>query len=264
MGNISAYQEKEVLMIKDGEKKYFADTVATEYPLTIFFNDKEIITLLCTPDKLENLALGFLFSEGFLEDKGEVSQLYLDKENGIVYVNTVKEKSLADKLYGKRTITTGCGKGTVFFSAWDALKSKKINSEMQINASTILKHMHSLQSLSSLYKQTGGVHSAALADLQQLMYICEDVGRHNAVDKIVGECLDKGAKLHDKVLICSGRLSSEMLMKTAKLGIPVLVSRAAPTTLSVEVADAMGVSLVGFVRGARLTVYSHSRRIVHN
>jgi len=256
------FQEKEVLFVKSGETSLILDKVTEEYPVTIFLNQKEIITLMCTPEKLENLAVGFLFSEGFLQGRGDLKKTQIDEEKGVVEVETYTEPSLADKLYGKRTITTGCGKGSVFHSAWDAFKSQKVESQIKMPISSLLKHMRTLQELSSLFKQTGGVHSAALCSVEEVIYFCEDVGRHNAVDKIVGECLEKEIPLHDKALVCSGRLSSEMLLKATKLGIPLLVSRAAPTTLSVEMALSVGITLVGFVRANRATVYSHHERIV--
>ncbi len=254
-------ERKKVMMLKEEEAREFEDMVAVEYPVTIFLNGREIITLLCTPEKLEYLALGFLHSEGFLEGKKELENLWFEGEKGIVYVETSKEPFLSDRLYGKRTLTTGCGKGTVFYSAWDSFKTQTIESNLKISPSSLQRHMRSLQENSELYKQTGGVHSAALCSSEEVVFFCEDVGRHNALDKIVGECLDREITLNNKVLVCSGRLSSEMLVKTARLQIPVLVSRAAPTSLAVEMADTVGLTLVGFTRGSRMTVYTRQDRI---
>jgi FdhD protein len=118
-----------------------------------------------------------------------------------------------------------------------------------------------LQQKALLFKATGGVHSAALADNEMLLYFYEDIGRHNAVDKIIGECLLNGTATDDKALFTSGRISSEIMLKAAKLKIQLIVSRAAPTSLSVELAEALNITLVGFVRGRRMNIYSHPWRI---
>jgi len=264
MAGDGGYQEKEVNYLKDGHLKKIMDKIVIEHPLTIFLNQREIITLMCTPEKLEYLATGFLYSEGFLQTKRHLRQVDLEKEKSVVQVETTQEPPLAEKLYGKRTLTTGCGKGSIFYSAWDSFKSKTVESRVRMPVSSLQRHLRSLQQRSLLFKQTGGVHSAALCCSDRVIFFCEDVGRHNAVDKIVGECLEKEINLEDKALVCSGRLSSEMLLKTAKLGIPVLVSRAAPTTLSVDMAISAGITLVGFARGKRSTVYSHQERIIHD
>ena len=263
MHKLAAYEEIEVTLVKEGKATRFEDKVAVEYPVTVFLNDREIITLLCTPEKMDFLALGFLYSEGFLEGKKDWKGTRVDEENGVVYVDTDKEPFLSEELYGKRTLTTGCGKGTVFYSAWDSFKSRTVESDIRVSPSSLHRYMRLLQENSGLYGETGGVHSAALCSGEEVVFFCEDVGRHNALDKIVGECLEKEISLSDKVLACSGRMSSEMLLKAAKLQIPVLVSRAAPTSLSIEIARSMGVTMVGFARGGRrMTVYAGEERVL--
>ena len=118
-----------------------------------------------------------------------------------------------------------------------------------------------LQEKAELFRITGGIHSAALCTPEGVVYFCEDIGRHNAVDKIIGLCLKNSVTIEDKILVTSGRISSEILVKTAKLGIPILISRAAPTTLSIELADKLGITLIGFVRGRRFNVYCHTDRV---
>jgi len=122
--------------------------------------------------------------------------------------------------------------------------------------------MESLQQQAVLFKATGGVHSAALADTEKILFFCEDIGRHNAIDKIIGEAIKAGTATDDKIIVSSGRLSSEILLKAAKLQIQMLVSRAAPTSLSIELAESLNITLVGFVRGKRINIYSHGWRIV--
>lgn len=248
-------------MFRENLRETIVDDVVEEYPVTIFLNDNELVTLLCTPEKLDYLALGFLRSEGFLEHKDQLSSLNVDMEKGIVQVKIKGDTSLPEKLYGRRTITTGCGKGTTFFNAWDSLKSRTAHQGLTVSLTTLHTLMGSLQAKAEVFRKTGGVHSAALAERDSLLFFCEDVGRHNALDKIVGECLWKEVNMSDKILISSGRLSSEMLLKAAKLQIPVLASRSAPTALGIDLAASVGITLVGFVRGKRATVYTCPERI---
>lgn len=238
-----------------------ADPVVREAPLTVYLNGREFVTLLCTPEAMDMLAVGFLRSEGLIRDFSDVTSLRIDEEQGFVFVETQAGR-LVEELYGKRTITTGCGKGTVFFSVLDALKSEPVTSGVTITVSQIHRLMRDLQERAVLFQLTGGIHSAALCSPEGVVYFCEDIGRHNAVDKILGLCLRDGVAISDKILATSGRISSEILVKAAKLGLSVLVSRAAPTTLSIDLAERIGITLVGFVRGQRLNIYSHARRVV--
>jgi len=251
----------QILRVEKDRAWETGDLIVREAPLTIYLNGREFVTLLCTPELMDMLAIGFLRSEGLIRDYGEVTSLALDEEQGFVFVETQGGK-LAEELHGKRTITTGCGKGTVFFSVLDALQSKPISSALTITATQIHGLMRDLQERAVVFKQTGGVHSAALCSAEDVLYFCEDIGRHNAVDKIIGMCLRDKVTIAEKVLLTSGRISSEILVKTAKLGLPVLISRAAPTALSVELAEKLGMTLVGFVRGHNLNVYSHAGRVV--
>lgn len=255
--------EAEIVRIRNLARSKETDRVVLETPLTIFLNDSEFITLLCSPDKLECLAVGFLRSEGLITGAADIEKIDLDYEKKIVYIKTVSKNDLVDKLYGKRMITSGCGKGSLFFSALDSLQSKqKIESPLQVKAGEVYKLVSAMQEKAQLFKSTGGVHSAALAERGEILYYNEDIGRHNAVDKIVGQCTLKDIDLGDKLLLSSGRISSEIVIKGAKLGLPLIVSRSAPTSLAVELARETGITLVGFARGKRLNVYSHDYRII--
>lgn len=254
-------RERKLKLWRDGKVVPAVDRVVSEAPLTIYLNGVELVTLLCTPEKMDRLALGFLRSEGFLNSMGEVTGVRLREEEGLVEVELKGESGLAEKIYGKRTISSGCGKGTVFFSALDSLRSKPVTGRLKLSAEQVLLLMGRLQERAVLFKATGGAHSAALAEPRDILLFCEDIGRHNAVDKIVGECLLQGIPLEDKLLISSGRLSSEILLKAAKLQIQVLISRAAPTALSVDLAESLNITLVGFVRGKRMNIYTHDWRI---
>ena len=247
--------EVNIVRIREQQRSKEKDRLIREVPLTIFFNEREFVTLLCSPEKLDYLAVGFLRSEGLLESRDDLEEINVDEERGLAFVRTKTATNLVEKLYGKRTITSGCGKGTLFAHVLDSLQSKRVESPLQVKTGELLKLMAALQGASLLFKTTGGVHSAALAVPERILFFSEDIGRHNAVDKIVGECIIKNIPLDDKVLLSSGRISSEIVVKGAKLGLPVIVSRSAPTSLSVELAEKVGMTLVGFVRGRRLKLY---------
>lgn len=254
--------KKKVTVIQDNERSVTGDEVVVEAPLTICLNGQKLVTLLCTPEKRESLALGFLRSGGLLGSLDEVAGVRVSEDGDAVEVELKNKGNPVEQLYGKRTITSGGGRGTVFCSAQDALRSPPVPGEgISIKAEEIGSLMSSLQERALIFKATGGVHSAALADTREIIIFCEDIGRHNAVDKIIGECLLRGISMNDKALVCSGRLGSEIMLKAAQLQLPLLISRAAPTTLSIELAEVLNITLIGFVRGRRMNIYTHPCRV---
>jgi FdhD protein len=261
-GTASRVAAHSITRVDSARREVVGDQVVIEAPLTIFLNGSELVTLLCTPEKIDCLALGFLRSEGFVTALDDLQALRARPEEGLVEVELKDQKGLEEKLFGKRTITSGCGKGTIFYNVLDSLRSAPLTGTLKIKAARIWEMNNELQQKALLFKATGGVHSAALADNEKLLYFYEDIGRHNAVDKIIGECLLNGTATDDKALFTSGRISSEIMLKAAKLKIQLIVSRAAPTSLSVELAEALNITLVGFVRGRRMNIYSHPWRVV--
>lgn len=246
----------EILRVKGENINKEEDILIVEYPFTIYLNDEEIITLLCSPKALKELAIGFLFSEGFIDDMENVVDINMDEAKGSIYVNVKNRKPLAEKLQGKRTITSGCGKGTIFYNVLDSFKSKKIENSIEIEVDKIKKLIKKFNHKSELFLSTGGVHSCALCTKDDIMFFAEDIGRHNALDKILGSAIIKGIDFSDKLVITSGRISSEMLIKVAKRGIPLIISRSAPTSLSIELARELNIAVVGFARGEKMNIYS--------
>jgi len=226
-------------------RKDTEDIVTRELPLTIILNNQELVTLLCSPVDLKYLAIGFLSSEGLLETKDEVEKITVDGE-----------------LMFKRMITSGCGRGASFYSAVDVQGQGKVESRISISAPEIFALVKEFQHRSEVYRTTGGVHSAALCSDRDIVLFSEDIGRHNAIDKIFGQCILEDIPTDDRVIITSGRISSEILLKVARRNIPILISKSAPTSLGVRLAHDLGVTLVGFVRGARMNIYTHGQRIV--
>ncbi|MGI5920521.1 MAG: formate dehydrogenase accessory sulfurtransferase FdhD [Syntrophomonadaceae bacterium] len=252
---------KIISQFKTGTWQEFADTIVQEMPVTVYLNDREIATMLCTPEYLEELALGFLASEGFIVDKNEIKDIRTDYLRGMVYVYSTKDNLIAQNSFMKRLITSGCGKGSSFFNVMDAMQLRPVQGDIIVSSSTIISLGKKLQNLSSLFRTTGGVHSAGLCRNGEILVCRDDIGRHNAADKVIGRCIIEGITAEDKIFITTGRISSEILIKVAKIGIPILVSRSAPTALAVKLAEKVKVTIVGFVRGNRFNVYSEPHRV---
>jgi FdhD protein len=251
-----------IIKYENGAISSVADKVVKEYALTIMLDGEEFITLLCTPSSLDCLAVGFLLSESVIKSKDDIERIRMDEEKGIVEVSTFESSIIAKRLHGKRTMTTGCGKGSTFYNAVDSINCRKVSSDIEISAQVILELMQEFNKRSELFLSTGGVHSVALATDAGIVLFHEDVGRHNAMDKIIGEASLKNIDLSDKLVLTSGRVSSEMLIKAAKGRIPVIISRSAPTDLAVELAEQLGIAVIGFARGHRMNIYSNPGRII--
>lgn len=234
------------------------DHVVVEYPFTIFIDDEEIITLLCTPKSLNYLAIGFLYSEGLIDSMDSIDKIEIDEENGRGYVYLNKRNKFYQDFQGKRTITSGCGKGTVFYNIIDSFKSKKIEKNIEIETGKIKNFMKEFSRKSEIFLLTGGVHSCALYDKSGILLFEEDIGRHNALDKILGKALEEKIDLSDKIILTSGRISSEIILKVAKRSIPMVISRSAPTSLAIDIAKELNIGLIGFVRGEKLNIYNGS------
>jgi len=251
-----------VLRVTEDGKHQIEDTVVKESPLTIILDNQELVTLLCSPANLEYLAVGFLFSEGLIESKDDIKKLMMDEQRGVVRVETDGGRRLDPQLLSKRFIASGCGRGASFYSAVDVQSQTRVESQARISVLDVFALANEFQRCSEVFKATGGVHSAALCESKKLLVFSEDIGRHNAIDKIFGECLLKEISTVDRMVMTSGRISSEVLFKVAKRNIPVLISRSAPTDLALEVATDLGITLIGFVRGKRMNVYSEDWRVV--
>jgi len=236
--------------------------VAREYPLTVLFNGEQLATLLCSPDDMVNLAVGFLYSEGLIAAKEEIRDVALDGERGVIRVETASVATMARELFMKRVITTGCGRGISFYSFADLeQRQQKVVSFLKATPAQLLDLMRAFQTRSEIYQRTHGVHGAALCDASGILLFKEDIGRHNAIDKIFGHCLRVDIPLADRIVMTTGRISSETLFKVAKRNIPILVSRSTPTDLAVGLAGELGITLVGYVRGGYMNVYAEAGRI---
>ncbi len=250
-----------ILRITEEGRSTTEDTVAKEAPLTIILNNQELVTLLCSPSALEELAIGFLFSEGLLKNKEEIRKVVTDNERGVVRVETKEDKEVSSELLFKRFITSGCGRGASFYSASDIQDQAKVESQLVTAPRKVFTLVKDFQHRSQIYRTTGGVHSAALCNGEGILVFAEDIGRHNAVDKIFGQCILKEIPTDDRIIITSGRISSEIVLKVARRNIPLIISKSAPTSLGVSLAGDLGVTLIGFTRGKRMNVYTNEWRV---
>lgn len=227
--------------------------VPNEVEITLYINRKELVTILCTPSKINYLILGFLYGEGIISSIDDVLLMRVCEEEAVA---DVRLQNPEIELPTKRTLTSGCGSGSMF-----KIDGQRVDSSFVASPTEVLSLMKQLLEQMELYKLSGGVHTSALADTKNLLVVAEDIGRHNTLDKINGECLGRGLSTKDKLLLCTGRVSSEMLLKTAKMQVPIVVSRHSPTGRAVSLARDLGITLVGHAKGGRLTVYSHPERL---
>ncbi len=226
--------------------------VPSEMELAIYINQQELVTILCTPIKLNYLVLGFLYGEGIISGIGDIVMMRVCEDDSLA---DVRLKNSEYQLPMQRTLTSGCGGGVVF-----KFHGQKVDSGLVVTPAEVFSLMKQLQEKMELYRLSGGVHTSALSDTGNLLVVAEDIGRHNTLDKIRGECLARGISTRDRLLLSTGRVSSEMLLKAAKMQVPVVVSRHSPTGSAVSLARDLGITLVGHARGGRLLVYSHPER----
>ena len=247
-----------ITRIAEASAEKVEDEVAREAALTIFLYDAELVTMLCSPAEEKYLAVGFLAAEGLIEIADDITSLIIDETRGIARVTT-KSGGESERIW-KRFISSGCGRGATFYSAAD-VTSSPVESAIRIDPFQVYRLMRAFQDRSEVFKNTGGVHAAALASGDEIELFSEDIGRHNAVDKVFGRCLIDGITTKDKMLLVTGRISSEILLKVARRGIPALISKSAPTDSGVKLAEQLGITLIGFVRGHRMNVYAHAERV---
>lgn len=238
--------------------------VVTEKPLTIYLNHNELATLICSPGGIPELTIGFLFSEGLIQQRSDIEDIRYREDEGLLWIETTNHVNRTDNFL-RRHIASCCGKGRAgLYFINDARQLQPVVSDWRLSVARIIAFMAELEKRAESFRLTGGVHSAALADESQIIIHFEDIGRHNAVDKVLGYAVLNEISSHNKCLLLSGRIASEILIKAARGKIPVIISRAAPTELTLELAEELGLCIVGFVRGERLNIYTYPDRIILN
>ena len=234
--------------------------VVTERPLTLFLNAREIVTMMTIGDRPDLLAVGYLLNQNMLRTDDEITAIDYDDDIATVVVRTRRQTNFEEKLR-KKTQTSGCAQGTAFGDLLEAVESVALP-KAELRTSWLYQMTHAINTMPSLYLEAGAIHGCVLCKEGTPVCYTEDVGRHNAVDKIAGWIYRHGVDPADKILYTTGRLTSEMVIKTVRMGIPILVSRSGFTAWGVELARQVGLTLVGRARGKRFIALSGQERIV--
>lgn len=228
--------------------------IAGESPLTLYVDNREIVTLMTLGGHPEALTLGYLRNQGFLDDITEIKVVQVDWETDSVAVVTHHgTEGWEDKL-AKRTVTTGCGQGTVFGDIMDKIDSIRLP-RVPLSQALVYELLNNLKTYNEVYREAGAVHGCALCHGADILMFVEDVGRHNAVDAIAGQMWLDGLTGEDKIFYTTGRLTSEMVIKVAQMGIPVLVSRSGVTQMGLSLAQRVGVTLLARAKGTHFLIY---------
>ncbi len=238
-------------------------SVTVERPLTLFLNGQEIVTMMTIGDYPEYLAVGYLLNQHMLKQGDEVSAVDYDEDLETVVVRTAVETNFEDKLR-KKTLTSGCAQGTVFGDLMENFEGIKLSDEFSLKTSELITLLKKINTTPSLYLEAGAIHGCVLCDKDQPLIFMEDVGRHNAVDKIAGYMFTHGLDGSDKIFYTTGRLTSEMIIKTVHMGIPILISRSGFTVWGVDLAREAGLTLIGRAKGSRFLALAGQHRIIYD
>ena len=236
--------------------------VALEINLKININGKELVRFACSPIDCKDLAIGFLFTEGIISGLEGIDSIFYNKNTHLVEINlSDKSKFSHSDWQTSRTMSSGCGQGVISKLEYKRKNLIPINFKVNTNPRCLSQLFYHLKTNSEWYEKTGCIHQVTLFNNDETVIVREDIGRHNAVDKVIGAALQCSLNFEETIMNCSGRLSSDMILKAAKARIPIVVSRAAPTSLALDIADELGITLIGFARGKRMNIYSHPERI---
>ena len=236
-------------------------SVTMERPLILYLNGQEIVTMMTILDRPEDLAVGYLLNQGMLRAEDRLTGVDYDDDLGVVVVRTEAPTDFEAKLK-KKTLTSGCAQGTAFGDLMEGFASVRLSTEVKLRTSDLYRLLHRINTIPSLYLEAGAIHGCALAAADQPLCYMEDVGRHNAVDKIAGWMFRQGISGEDKIFYTTGRLTSEMVIKTVRMGIPILLSRSGFTAWGVELAREANLTLIGRCKGKRFVALAGESRIV--
>ncbi|HKJ04552.1 MAG TPA: formate dehydrogenase accessory sulfurtransferase FdhD [Geopsychrobacteraceae bacterium] len=247
---------RKIIRVVQGRIEHAERRVVEEYPLRLRVNGRELATLVCSPHQLNFLLAGFFRLQEFIGTLDDLLSLGVCQDYGLAEVRIRGE--LPERL--QPTLTSGCGTG-IAYNLPQSLFEKDCRRERSYRTDHLFRLMKELNEQTEQYRNHGGIHSAAIGDETGLLLSAEDIGRHNTLDRLAGEALFRGLDLQDKMLVTSGRVSTEMVAKAARLGIGLIASRTSPTDKAIELCEQAGITLVGYLRGTGLEVYSHPRKL---
>lgn len=269
MSGVNATESRRILRLQSvGEPpEVIDDTVAAESPVHIIINGFHCLTIMCTPERLHDLVAGHLLSEGVVDQLGQLVDVRIDDKYKCE-VTLAAELDLQERLNRAtpflRIVTSSCGTSvpSPFAKLADRLAPLRIDSGTVFDASAVQRAASELNREASIYRKTGGVHAASICGREgTLEHLAEDVGRHNAVDKVIGSCARSGHEFEERFLVSTGRLTGDIVLKAVRVRIPVVASISALLTSGIDVAERTGVTAIGFARGRRMNIYSHPERI---
>jgi len=248
---------RKIVRIQGGELKPQARPVVQEYPLRLRVNGSDLATLIASPHQLNFLVAGFFRLQGFINSLDDFLSLGICDGHGLADVRIRGEAPERPA----PTLTSGCGAG-ISFNLPDNLRQRRAKTSSPFSTEAVLTLMKNLAARAENYREHGGIHSSAVGDGKKLLLYAEDIGRHNTIDRLAGEALFRNIDLQGRLLVTSGRISTELVAKAARLGIAVIASRTSPTDRAIDLAEQAGITLIGYVRGEAMEIYSHPRQIV--
>ena len=248
---------------RDQNGNEISTKVTIERPLTLYLNSQEIVTMMTIGDYPEYLAIGYLLNQNMLYPEDKIISIDYDQDLAVVVVRTHNETNFEDKLR-KKTLTSGCAQGTIFGDLMEHVEKTRFAYNTSISTSVIFSLLNKINTTPSLYLESGAIHGCVLAETDHPIVYMEDVGRHNAVDKIAGYMRQENIEPEDKIFYTTGRLTSEMIIKTIHMGIPILISRSGFTEWGVSLARKANLTLIGRAKGKRFIALSGENRIIYD
>ena len=256
MADMAEQSTQKIVRVVQGQVEQAERKVVEEYPLRLRVNGRELATLVCSPHQLNFLLVGFFRLQGFINTLDDILSMGVCSEYGLAELRLRAE--LPEQL--QPTLTSGCGTG-ISYNLPQNLLNPSQQSSRSYRSEELFRLMKELHGHAEQYRSHGGIHSAAIGDVDGLLLYAEDLGRHNTLDRLAGEALFKGIDAQDKMLVTSGRISSEMVAKAARLGVGLMASRTSPTDRAIELSEQAGITMVGYLRGSSMEIYSHPQQL---
>ena len=247
---------RKIVRVVQGQRQAAERNVVEEYPLRLRVNGRELATLVCSPHQLNFLLAGFFRLQGFIDSLDDILSMGVCDDYGLAEMRIRTE--LPERL--QPTLTSGCGTGIAYNLPQNLLDIFQQRTRSYSSEALFLL-MKDLQTEAEQYRNHGGIHSAAIGGSEGLLLYAEDIGRHNTFDRLAGQALFKGIDLQDKMLVTSGRVSTEMVAKAARLGVGLIASRTSPTDKAIDLCEQAGITLVGYLRGHSMEIYSHPQQL---